>query len=460
MTVPSRCDAAEAQVVVGAVEHLVDDVLRARSGRTGRGCARARTRLGEVVHARATPTRADEQRAERVDERDDRPAVEGELRGDREQRRRAASATAERAQRGEKRRLASGATSAEQRRSAAMSSPPGADSSGKPAPHGGDRVAPGSRRPAISSSPRGRGGDGRPGATGPTAPTTHDLVAEEALLDVLPRTTRENETDSDRARRRRGSRSTRRPRRRTSPGSTCSPGRTSTVATAKRLEPVDRVATCAGSRRPESFGNRPLPAAPSISFRSTSSPPRNLPSPVLVHLGGREHDVARCALGDRLAQREVGLDSSLARLGELDVVARSPSAVGGDRGRSPCRAAARGNGQRSSSSSKRDVVDLRRRRGRPAASSSPRIEKRASTVSSSRSLERVGRVGEHAERRQRDARPRGSAPCAGARSATSSRQLAASRASQEQRQDVEALVDGGQIIERLLQRRAPFTRQT
>ena len=215
----------------------------------------------------------------------------------------------------------------EQRRSAAMFERAGRGRQREPAPHGVDRVRLDLRarhqlrRPAVEVgwTSCSDGADG---------PTTHVLVAEEARLDACrARRARTRPTRSCPAAR--GSRSRRCPRRPASPGSTCSPVPASTVATPSVSIPsiecdIRRITP------PGSFGKRPLPnRAPRSSVSTFCGPPRNLPSPLLVHLGRREHDAALRA--PAIASASARSESKLvARLRELDVVADRRRLVGDD----------------------------------------------------------------------------------------------------------------------------------
>ena len=238
---------------------------------------------------------------------------------------------------GERRRLASGATS--------PSSTISSDVERRAAPtRAGARAArcrarsPGSRRPAISSSPGRRGGvdvlQRRRGRA-----DDHDLVLEEARRRLALHRRCENETRLDRARRAvvvdPGACRRRRSRR----GSTCcarSP--TSAVATRERLQPVDAVRHAPLDAARVRRAGAPLPGRAPSSF-STSSPPRTFVSPCSF-----TSVVASTTLPvrarDRLEQRE-RRRSNVAGLGELDVVGDRLRVVGGDARRSPWRGRAR-----------------------------------------------------------------------------------------------------------------------
>ena len=156
MTVPSRCDAAEPQVRRRRARAPRRRRSRARSART---VSRTRSRskaVGHVVDAPSAPTADRQQRAERVDERQDRAAVEGELRRHQRRPRPAprASASARSGRQPQARRPAPPAPAA---RSEHVERAPAPTSSGKPRRTVSIAFA-WISAPDISSSPGGRGG--------------------------------------------------------------------------------------------------------------------------------------------------------------------------------------------------------------------------------------------------------------------------------------------------------------
>ena len=177
---------------------------------------------------------------------------------------------------------------------------------------------------------------------------------------------------------------------------------------------------------PESFGKSAIRRTARRLFpQHLLRAPRNLPSPLLFDLGRGQHD-ASLGAPDRLGEREVGVEvahsaprtarrrrspSGLSATIAVDHLAVQPA-----RERPAHLQLVEG-----------DVVDLHDDevvRGRVlVADREARVDRVELEF-----LEGVRRVGEHAQRRQRDPDARGSAPSAADRSAMSSAQLAASRA--------------------------------
>ena len=221
ITVPSRRTPPSRRSSSARCEHLVDDVLGHEAGEQCR--ARARARRRSISSApRARRPRESEQRAERIDERDDPAGVERQLRGDREERRRAATAPARAPAAADSRRPRERREQPEQDDQRHVERTPAPLQREARAARCRSR-SPGSRRPDISVVRRSSRSAWMSCSDGADGPTTTILSRKNAARHLPAIDARERDRP-DRARRARGSRS-----RPSSPpnssGSTCRPRR-------------------------------------------------------------------------------------------------------------------------------------------------------------------------------------------------------------------------------------------